>query len=161
MAELGADAGQQHAQLERLGDVVVGAGIQAEDRIGFGIGAGQHDDRRGDAIASQNTANFAPIHVRQSDIQQDQVVALGLAEIDRGGAVFGFGGAEFLMQAELLRQRLAQGAVIVDQQDPPFMGRPGAAARRRFSACDHGFTSTPRQKAIMSLMFAAAAEGSR
>ena len=73
----------------------------------------------------------------------------------------GFGGREFLMQAQLLGQRLPQRTVVIDQQNPPFMGRPGAAARRRFSACDHGFTSTPRQKAIMSLMFAAAAEGSR
>jgi len=95
------------------------------------------------------------------DLCKTQRYDLILLDVDRAGAAVGLGGAEFLMQAELLGQGLAQRAVVIDQQDPPLMGRPGTAARHRVSACDHGFTSTPRQKAIMSLMFAAAAEGSR
>ena len=44
-AELGAHPGQQFRQAEGLGDVVVGAGVEAADHVLLGIRAGQHDDR--------------------------------------------------------------------------------------------------------------------
>ena len=44
LAQLRADARQQHGKLERLGDVVVGARIQAQDHVGIGSVARQHDD---------------------------------------------------------------------------------------------------------------------
>ena len=45
LPELGADAGEQHAELERLGHIIVGAGFQPENGVGVGGLAGQHDDR--------------------------------------------------------------------------------------------------------------------
>jgi hypothetical protein len=43
LAELGADAGKEYSKAERLGDVVVGARLQPEDRVGFGILSRKHD----------------------------------------------------------------------------------------------------------------------
>ena len=49
-SKLGADARQQHGKAERLGDVIVGAGFQTENRIGIGVVPGQHDDRSLEAV---------------------------------------------------------------------------------------------------------------
>ena len=43
LAELGADARQQHGKAERLGDVIVVAGFEAENGIGIGVVTRQHD----------------------------------------------------------------------------------------------------------------------
>ena len=79
-----AQAREQHAQAERLGDVVVGAGIEAEDGVGVGVGAGQHDDRHLDAVAAHEPAGLAPVHVGQADVEQDGVVIVALEAFERG-----------------------------------------------------------------------------
>ena len=66
LAQLRADARQQHGETERLGDVVVGAGFQAEDGVGIGVVAGQHDDRRLEAVLAQDAHRFAPVDVGQA-----------------------------------------------------------------------------------------------
>ena len=45
LAQRRADAGEQHREPEGLGDVVVGARLEAEDLVGIAVVAGQHDDR--------------------------------------------------------------------------------------------------------------------
>src|SRR5437764_12992915 len=44
-AQHGADARKQLAQLTRLGEIVVGAELEADDAIDGARGCGQHDDR--------------------------------------------------------------------------------------------------------------------
>ena len=73
LAKLGADARQQHGEAERLRHIVVGAGFQAEDRVGIGVMPGKHDDRRLVAALPQDLDRLAPVHVRQADIHDEQV----------------------------------------------------------------------------------------
>ena len=117
LAKLRADAREQHREAERLGDVVVGAGFEPEDRVGIGVVAGQHDDRRLEAVLAQDAHGLAPVHVGQADVHDDEIdvaVAGGLhalrAGIDRLGV-------ELLVQRELLDQRVAQFGVVIDDQD--------------------------------------------
>ena len=77
LAQLSADAREQGAEAEGLGDVVVGAGIEAEDGVRLAVGGGQHDDRHRDAAPAHELAELAPVHVGQAEIQQDEVEAAG------------------------------------------------------------------------------------
>ena len=117
LAQLRAQAGQQHRELERLGDVVVGAGVEPEDRVGVGLGGGQHDDRRLDPVAAHQAADLAAVDVGQADVEQDRVEVVALGQLQRPAAVFGLDGEELLVQTELLRQRLAQRGIVIDQKD--------------------------------------------
>ena len=137
LAQLGARAGDQDTQPERLGDVIVGAGFQTQDGIGVGIRARQHDDRRFDAGLAHQFADFPSVEVRQADIQEDQIEDVGLGFLQRLGARGGFGNREFLVQTKLFQQRLAQGIVIIDKQD----GFARCHRRRTLRSCPNNQNS--------------------
>ncbi len=117
LPELGADASEQHAEPERLGDVVVGARLQPENRVGIRGLRRQHDDRAFEAAAAKQLAGFAPVEIGKADIEEDEVdmaAARLLQALGRGGRQ---DRVELLMQAELLAQGLAKLVVIVDDED--------------------------------------------
>ncbi len=116
-AHLGADARQQHCKAERLGDIVVGAGVEAEDLVGIRDLAGQHDDGRGQAALAQQTAGFAAVHVRQVDVEQDQVGIDALAQAQAFGAVGRLNDLEFFVQLQLFGQGFAQFVVVIDYKE--------------------------------------------
>ena len=117
LAQLGADAGQQRAEAEGLGDIVVGARVEAEDGVGLGVGGGQHDDRHRDPVPPHQLADLAPVHVGEADVQQDEVEAAGLHGLQRRPPGRGFARRELLVHVQLLGEGLAQGPVVIDDQD--------------------------------------------
>ena len=106
-AQLGTDTRQQNAEAERLGDVVVGTGIEAEDRVGLRICTRQHDDRCLVPGPAYQAAGLAPIHVRQADVEQNKIEALRLGQLQRLGRGFCLDSLKLLMQVQLLCQRLS------------------------------------------------------
>ena len=69
------DAGDELRHLERLLDVVVGAGLEPDhdvDRVGPG---GQHHDRDGRRPADR-PADLEAVEPRQHDVEQDEVERL-------------------------------------------------------------------------------------
>ncbi len=117
LTQLRADARQQHRKAERLGDVIVGARFEPEDGIGIGVVAGQHDDRRLEAVLAQNAHGFAPVDVGKPDIHDHEIDLAGLGRLHALRAVVDRDRFEFLMEGELLDQRLAQFGIIVDDED--------------------------------------------
>ena len=69
----GAHARQQLGDRERLGDVVVGAQLEAEHLVGFGRAGGQHDDRRRDRARPQVAAHVEAVLLRQHHVEDHQV----------------------------------------------------------------------------------------
>ena len=76
------DAAQQRGdprgqllRAERLGDVVVGAELEARDAIGFFAARRQHDDRdrRGRRIGAQRLADPQAVQPRQHQIEDDEI----------------------------------------------------------------------------------------
>ena len=124
LAQLRADARQQHGEAERLGDVVVGAGFQAENGVAVGVVAGQHDDRRLEAVLAQDAHRLAAVHVGQPDVHDHQVDLAAFGRLHRLGAAVDRGRLELLVQSELFDQRVAQLGVVVDDQN-------GALVRHR------------------------------
>ena len=66
------DARQQFARAERLGQVVVGAHLQADDAIGFLAARGQHDDRDV-GVGAQRAAQREAVVAGQHEVEHDQV----------------------------------------------------------------------------------------
>ena len=74
-----AHAGDELVGAERLGEVVVGAHLEADDALGFVGARGQHDDRnrRRLLVGAQQPADFESVDVRQHHIQHDQIRRFG------------------------------------------------------------------------------------
>ncbi len=87
-AQHGVDARDQLARIERLGQVVVGAHLEADDAIDVLALGGQHDDRHRLARAAQAPADREAVFAGQHEVEHEQVrrVALQLlVEVARVG----------------------------------------------------------------------------
>ena len=110
----GADAGDQLLRLERLDDVVVGAGLEADhdvDRVGAG---GEHDDRHA-GLGPDPAAHLHAVEAREHDVEQDEVGTVLAEGAERPRAVGDVRDLESLVaqdDAEHLRQR----QVVVDDE---------------------------------------------
>ena len=116
-AKMGPDPGQQDGELERLSDIVIRTGLKAEDLVGIGVLAREHDDRSRNAVLAHQAARVAPVHIRQFNIEKDEI---GTLITGRGhAAAGGLGGqsAEFLVQGKLLDKGFTEVFVIIDDQD--------------------------------------------
>ena len=129
-----ADPQHQFARLERLGDIIVGADLQALDPGLRLVARRQHDDRhrgRGADEAREIEAGFAGHHDvedQQIEMQAEQLGA-GVAGARRRGDAIAFAGQK-------ARQQIADAAVVVDQQQ---MRRVvGRLRRRARGSCGDG-----------------------
>src|ERR1700694_641878 len=110
------NAGDQLVLVEGLGHVVVGAEAEALDLVLDAGKAGEDQNRRLDLGDAQRAENFVSRHVRQVQVEQDDVVVVELAEIDAlfaevGGVDVERFGLEH--QLDALRRR----TVVFDQEN--------------------------------------------
>ena len=75
-----AHAGQQFIELEWLGQVVVGAGIEPAHHIFRGISCGQHDDWRLTPLTTQFGRDLKAILLRQHQVEQDDIVRVDVRQ---------------------------------------------------------------------------------
>ena len=66
--------------MKRLGDIIVGAGIEALHLVAPAVARGQDQHRHDAAVASPGLQHRDAVHLRQSDIEHDRVVGLAVAE---------------------------------------------------------------------------------
>ena len=115
-AHLGADAGQQLLHVEGLGDVVVGAGVHAGDLVAPAVARGEDDDRHVALGAAPLLEHADAVHLGQADVEDDDVVGLGLAEEVAFLAVEG--GIDGVAGVGQRRDELAiEIAIILDDQN--------------------------------------------
>ena len=114
---MGSDPRQQFGEAKRLGHIVIGARIEALDRVGFGIAPRQHDDRVLEAFLAQLLDDCATIHVRQTNVHNDKIGCLSVHRLDCALGGVRLDRREFFVQGELLGQGGAQIRVVVRDQD--------------------------------------------
>ena len=131
LPKMGADPRQQHGELERLDHIVVGAGLEPEHRIGVGALRRQHHHRALEAVLAHHLDRLAAIHVGQADIHDGEIDAVALHGLDGRRRGIGRRKPELLVQGELLGQRVAQGLVVIDQQDMMDGGHGWGSLERR------------------------------
>ena len=71
--QVGAHPREQLLGRERLGDVVVGAGIEAAHLVAVGVERGHHDDRHLLAAGPQGLGDLIAVHARQHEVEQHEV----------------------------------------------------------------------------------------
>jgi len=118
-AEDGVDAGDEDLAGKRLGDVVVGAELEAEDDVGLlGLG-GQHDDRGLGAFlgGADTAADFEAVEPREHQIEKDEARVLLEDLVEARFAVGGHDDAFEAGGAEGDGEDFADGIVVFDDND--------------------------------------------
>ena len=90
-ADLGVDARQRDGEVDRLGDIIVGAKFERIDDIGaFGFGR-HHDDgqRRRGSLAANSLEGLDSVDTRHHDVEKDQIEGVLFDQFDGGEADFG------------------------------------------------------------------------
>ena len=110
-----ADAGRQLVGMERLGDVVVGAEVEALGLVGGRALGGQQDHRDGTSLA-QLAHDLDAVEVGHDDVEQDDVGADLLGLLERLLAAVGGDDAEALL-AEGDRNELRDARLVIRDED--------------------------------------------
>ena len=114
--EQGPQARQQLVEIEGLGQVVVGPGVEPGDPVG-GLGAGgEHQDRRAVVLEPQDATHRQPIDGRHHHVEDDDIGVLLTDDGERTSAV-DRGEDLVALQVEGAGERISDGAVVVDQED--------------------------------------------
>ena len=119
-AQLGAHAGDQLDRLERLGHVVVGAGLQPLDDVDRVALGGQHHDRHR-RLGADVLADLQAVAAGQHQVQQHEVGPGLLEDADRAVAV-GDEGRFVALAPQHDAEHLGEGGVVVDDQDSAAAG---------------------------------------
>jgi hypothetical protein len=119
-AEDGLDAQQQLAHAEWLGDVVVGAELEADDAVDLVAARADHDhgDAAGALAHPQVAADLGAGHVGQHPVEEDEVRRTALAEeAHRGRAVLARPERGVTLALEAVAQGLDQVLLVIDEED--------------------------------------------
>jgi signal transduction histidine kinase len=132
-----AQPGQQLGQPERLGQVVVGAGVQGDDHVQFPGPGGQHDDHRIRRRRAQAAAQRDSVDIGQAQVEEHQVWRLGRRRGHARRAVAGEPGS-VPVAGESLDELGANGLIVLDDQNPGIThapdSRPAASPGSRYPA---------------------------
>src|SRR5262249_20056010 len=115
----GFDARDELADREGLGDVVIGADLEAADLVRLLRARGQHDDRHDAVLRAQLLADRVAVQVAEHEVEDDAVGSLVARELD---ALASLERGDDLEALEL--ERVAQAAhdvgLVLDDEDPLF-----------------------------------------
>ena len=111
------DPSKQHGKAERLSNIIVGSQFEAEDDVGIGIVAREHDHRRLETVPAQDAHGFAAVDIGQADIHDDQIDLSHLGSLHALIAVLSRDCFILLVKRKLLRQRDAQFEIVVDHEN--------------------------------------------
>src|SRR5581483_176896 len=85
----GADAGDELLRVERLGEVVVGAEVEAGDLVLVLAFGGEHDDGRLSVALAEPARDLHAVDLRHHQVEHDQVGVDGADLLERLAAVVG------------------------------------------------------------------------
>ncbi len=149
-ADRGADAGDQFASAEGLGDIVVGAQFERLDLLLFAVAHGKHENGQAGGEGTDAAQGFNAADAGHIDIEQDDVEAPGAQHLQ---SLFAARCLDHL-KAELDQrrpQRSADGRFIVDEknanhslvhQETLFCAVAGMAAKNVVPSCSSLVTQT-------------------
>jgi hypothetical protein len=133
------DARHQLTRIERFDHVVVGAHLEADHAIGVLGQRGQHDHRQVRARA-QLAAQRQPVLAGHHDVEHDQIDAARLEQPARLRRALGRTHPEAML-GEILRQEIADLAVVVDHQNvcERLHRLADRAVRTKYDAAAHAY----------------------
>ncbi|GAA3206779.1 hypothetical protein GCM10020256_02000 [Streptomyces thermocoprophilus] len=108
-----AHAGHQFAHAERFREIVVGSQFQAEHPVGLLAARAEDDDGHVGDLADA-PADVDAVHVRQSQVEQDDIAVRASQPLGAGGDVID----RQPVVPEPLGERLGDRLVVLDEQRP-------------------------------------------
>ena len=111
------DTRDELSEAERLGHVIIGAGLETTDLVDLLIACGEHDDGRSDAARAHVAADVEAVLAGQHHVEHDQLGRRPKNRCDAGRPV----GGEFDLEAfeqQLVVQREADARFVRDHQNP-------------------------------------------
>ena len=122
-AQLGSDPRQQLVEVERLGDVVVGAVVEALDHVLLLAQRGEHDHRDLGPVSSNRLEHLEAAATRQHHVEQHQIEVPGQRQCLAAVAVAGDLGRKAL-GAQRPFEKAGDAHLVLDDQDPhrPIVG---------------------------------------
>ena len=133
-----ADPGDEFGERERLGQVVVGAEVEAVHPVAHRARRGQHQDAGLRRRADQRGADRVAVDAGQVTVQDDDVVGVQQRLLDGGRAVVGHVRADALV-AQAVGDVVGQFGLILDHEHPHEAIVPQAGS--------HGHHKRPRAQA--------------
>ena len=109
-----ADARQQLARAEGLGEVVIGAELESHHPVGFLAHAGE-DDHRDLRLGAQLAQQLHAVLAAQTQIEQHQVDHVAAEDLHEFGTAGAAGDTERVLP-EVLLDQLAHRRVVIDHQ---------------------------------------------
>ena len=116
VAERDADARHQFVHAEGLRHIVIGAQFQRRHDPRLVGPARQDDDRQRQALLAPSAQQIMAGHIRQSEIEQDQVGQIGLDAVARRLAVAGLADG-IILRCQTDAQQPAYRRLIIDNKD--------------------------------------------
>ncbi|MNO92222.1 hypothetical protein D3C76_837900 [compost metagenome] len=130
--EQGAQAGLELVEVERLDQIVVGAGIQPGDAVAGGVAGGEHQHWNGGAAGAQALQHAQAVQARQAEVEQQQVEGFLAQGVQGAGAVLQpVDGVALLAQAGA--HAFAEGDVVFHEQQAHQGFRGSSPLNRRIS----------------------------
>ena len=119
--QLGANSRDELAHSVRLGDVVVGADLDAEHDVEFLVARAQHDDGRRDPAVPHGATDVDARHPGEHHVDEDDVRVVPLDGLERLGAVTRTRDGEALAtEADREREQLV--LIVLDDEDARPLG---------------------------------------
>ena len=109
-----AHAGEQLGQTEGLGHVVVRARVEADNHVNFVCACGENEDRDPVSGGADLTGDVEAVHVRQAEVQDDQVDA---ACVGQGCTARGVRAHVVSFPAQGPREGLGDGRIVFNEEN--------------------------------------------
>ena len=145
-AEHGADARKQFARAERLGEVIVGAELEAHHPVGLVAPSGEHDDRDRRLVAEPAREVHAVFGL-EPQVEQDEVDDLALEHLGHRVTVCDRGDPQLVLP-EIVRDELANRGIVVDGEDVRHRRLVGLRVHARGCLYVHWFPWESRDWAV-------------
>ena len=127
-AQQRADPGQQLGEAEGLADVVVGAGVEADDEVDLVGAGGEHEDGEVGHLGPDAAADLEAVHAGQAEVEHQQVDVAAADALQRAHPVVGDRDVVALA-LQRPRERLGDRRVVLGEQDRGHDRRVSPTAR--------------------------------
>ena len=109
-------ASEELEEGKRLGQVVVGAGVEALDDVGESVTGGEHEDGSLFAAEPEAFGDFEAVGAGEHDVEEDEVKGAAAGKLEGGATIAGKVDGVGLF-AEATDQEVGHFGVVFDDQD--------------------------------------------
>ena len=115
------DARNKFAWVERLGQVIIRAELEAEDLINIFVAGGEHQNGGGILRSAQSAADFKTIQFREHEVQHNERRMFTRNRVERGFSIaHGLNAKTFAFEVQA--RQLDDGWFVIDEKDEVFHG---------------------------------------